>query len=343
MEELSKEEVAVLLIVVGTYLERCELLASLRRYARSRRLLLRSYKLQFQSAELQVGTQSEQRRGSLHQRRVGGERHVASLNELNNLVFLALILQLHVLGVEVERSVGVVVEVHVHLVAHTSVDVDIYLLIKVHGRGLAVADGKRRIVDVLHRGSELQLGCTLCTYAHTAGTEYLLSRTQVEVHVAEVELLLAFGLIYLVVLLAEEVAHKLALAPLHILLSGHHHGSSNVRSANLLTDYILAKRVVVLHLLLHIVGALQVGGALMEVVERDGQRALYAPAWMQQRVGYGVVVGYKRLRLDGERVGTRLVDVATLRTLRHGKSSHSRHNEYDDYRSGGQGQCQPFA
>ena len=111
------------------------------------------------------------------------------------------------MGVEVERSVGVVVEVHVHLVAHTSVDVDVYLLVKVHGRGLAVAYWKRRIVDVLHRSSKLQLGCTLCTYAHTAGTEYLLSRTQVEVHVAEVELLLALSLIYLVVLLAEEVAH----------------------------------------------------------------------------------------------------------------------------------------
>ena len=247
------------------------------------------------------------------------------------------------MGVEVERSVGVVVEVHVHLVAHTTVDVDVYLLVKVHGRSLTVAYRKRRIVDVLHRGSELQLGCTLCTYAHTAGTEYLLSRTQVEVHVAEVELLLALGLIYLVVLLAEEVAHKLALAPLHILLSGHHHGSSNIRSAYLLTDYILAKRVVVLHLLLHIVGALQVGGALMEVVERNGQRALYTPAWMQQRVGYGVVVGNERLRLDDYGVGMRLTYIATLRTLRHGKSSHCRHNEYDDKRSDRQCHSQPFA
>ena len=350
MEVLCEEEVAVLFVVGCVYLERCELLAALRRHRLRRRLLLRGYELQLELAELQVGAQTEERGSSAHERRVGGERHVARLDELHNLVLLAVVLQLEALRVEVERSIGVVVEVHVHLVAHTSVQTHVYLLVEVHRGGLAVAHGQRRVVDALHRGTELQLGSTLRLDAHTARTEYLLSRSEVEVHVGEVELLLALSLVYLVVLLAEELVHHAALAPLAILLLRHHERGVDVRVGYLRADDVAVERVVVHHVLLQVVGTLQVGSILVEVVERYGQRALYLPARMQQRVGYRVLVLELRLRLDSERVGTVGIGISigialrsrvarlahgelalrSLRCLRDGIRCHSRHNHYDD-------------
>ena len=79
--------------------------------------------------------------------------------------------------VEVEGGIGVVVQVHVHLVAHSSIHVHIDFLIEIHAGGLAVAHGQRRVVDVLHRGTELQLGRSLGLDTHAALTENLLGRT----------------------------------------------------------------------------------------------------------------------------------------------------------------------
>ena len=350
VEVLREEEVAVLLVVGGVYLERRELLAALRRHRFRRRLLLRGYELQLELAELQVGAQTEERGSSAYERRVGGERHVACLDELHYLVFLAVVLQLEALRVEVERSVGVVVEVHVHLVAHASVKTHVYLLVEVHRGGLAVAHGQRRVVDALHRGAELQLGCSLRLDAHTAWTEYLLSRSEVEVHVGEVKLLLALSLVDLVVLLAEELVHHAALAPLAILVLRHHERGVDVRVGYLRTDDVSVERVVVHHVLLQVVGTLQVGSILVEVVERDGQRALYLPARMQQRVGYRVLVLELGLRLHDERVDApsgavtlrscvarlahRELALRVLRRLRDGIRRQCRHNHYDDKRAG---------
>ena len=78
----------------------------------------------------------------MHERRVGGERHVAALDELDDLVLLAVILQLHVLRVEVEGGVGVVVEVHVHLVAHPRKGQD-----ETRGPGKLDVAGSSKITD----------------------------------------------------------------------------------------------------------------------------------------------------------------------------------------------------
>ena len=247
-----------------------------------RRLLLRDDGLELELAKLHVGAQSEERAGSGDERRVGGERHVATLHELDDLVFLALVLELHALGIEVEGGVGVVVEVHVHLVAHLAVHVEVDLLVEVHRGGLAVADGQRGVVDVLERGAELELGGSLRLDAHAARTEDLLGRSQVEVHVGEVELLLALRLYHLLVLAAPEVAHELALAPLEVLAEVHHDGGAHIGAANLVADDVAVDGVVVLHRLLHVLGPLQVGGALVEVVLGDGDGALYLPPGVEQ-------------------------------------------------------------
>ncbi len=293
---------AVFLVVCSINFKRGELFSALRRHAFRCRFLLRCHQLQLQFAKLQVGAQTEQRRRALHERRVGGERHVARLDELHYFVFLAVILELEVLRVEVESSVGVVVEVHVHLVAHASVDVEVYLLVEVHGRCLAVAHGQRRVVDVLHRCAELQFGSSLRLYPHAAGAEYLFGRAEVEVHVREVELFLSLCLVYFVVLVAEILLHGLALAPLSVLLGSHHYGGVYVGVAYFRPHDIAVERVVVFHVLLQVVRPPQVGCALVEVVEGHGHGALYLPARMQQRVGYGVVVGQQRLCRYGHRV-----------------------------------------
>ena len=191
---------AVFFIVGSIDLEGRELCTALCRHALGCRLLLRGNELELELAKLQVGAQAKERGRALDQRRVAGERHVTGLNELYDLVFLAVILELEVLRVEVEGGVGVVVKVHVDLVANLSVDVEVYLLVKVDIGCLAVSDGQRRVVDVLHRGAKLQFCRSLGLYAHAAGAENLFGGTEVEVHVGKVEFLLALGLVNLVVL-----------------------------------------------------------------------------------------------------------------------------------------------
>ena len=101
-------------------------------------------------------------------------------------------------------------------------------------------------------------------------------------HVGEVELLLALCLIYLIVLRTEELPHLLRGAPVQVLLWSHHNGCSNPLLANLRTDDVAVERVVILHLLLHVLGSLQVGGVLLQVVVGDGSGALNLPAGVQQ-------------------------------------------------------------
>ena len=108
-EVFCQEEVAVFLIVGHVELEGRHLCAALRRYALRRRVLTRNGGLQFQLAELHVGAYTEQTGGALYQRVVAGEGDVTSLDELDDFVLLAVIVQLQVLRVKVEGGVGVVV------------------------------------------------------------------------------------------------------------------------------------------------------------------------------------------------------------------------------------------
>ena len=101
-------------------------------------------------------------------------------------------------------------------------------------------------------------------------------------HVGEVELLFALCLVYLIVLRTEELAHLLRSAPVQILLGRHHNRRGNPLLANLRTNDVAVERVVILHLLLHVLGSLQVGGVLLQVVVGDGGGALNLPAGVQQ-------------------------------------------------------------
>ena len=260
-EIVGEEEMAVLLVVSDVDLKRGELLATLGGDALVGRLLLREHRLELQAAKLEVGADTEEAACALYEGIVGGEGDIASLNESHHLVLLAVILEFEVLRVEVEGGVGVVVEVHVDLVADLAIDVEVDLLVEVHRRGLAVADGERRVVDVLQRRTKLQFGGTLCLDTYAARAEDLLCWSEIEVHVGEVKLLLALLLENLLVLLAIEVGPALSLAPHPVLVWSHHDRRTDVGATDLVADDIAVDGVVVLHRLLHILRPLQVGGA----------------------------------------------------------------------------------
>ena len=180
---LGEEEVAVLLIIGYIQLKRSELHTAPGRYALRCTLLLRSYHLQLEFAKLHIGSNTKQTAGAFDERRVGREGDVARLNEFDDFIFLAVVLQFHVLCIEIEGGIGVVIQVHVHLIAHLSVDVEIDFLIKIHHRRLSVADRQRRIVDVFLVDTELEFGRTLCLHSDATRTEDFLCRSQVEVHI----------------------------------------------------------------------------------------------------------------------------------------------------------------
>ena len=173
----------VFLIVGHIYLVGMSLCAALARHALSGALFLRDHCLQFQFAKLHVGTYTKEARCTVDQRVVRGEGHITGLHQFDNLVLLAVVLQFQVLRIKVEGGIGVIVKVHIHLVAHLAINAQVYLLVEVKGLGLPVPDGQARIVNILQRGTNLQFGRTLSLHSHTAGTEYLLGRAQVEVHV----------------------------------------------------------------------------------------------------------------------------------------------------------------
>ena len=182
-EILGEEEVAVLLIIGYIQLKRSELHTAPGRYALRCTLFLRSYHLQLEFAKLHIGSNTKQTAGTFDERRVGREGDVARLNEFDDFIFLAVVLQFHVLCIEIEGGIGVVIQVHVHLIAHLSVDVEIDFLIKIHHRRLSVADRQRRIVDALLVDTEFEFGRTLSLHSDATRTEDFLCRSQVEVHI----------------------------------------------------------------------------------------------------------------------------------------------------------------
>ena len=137
------------------------------------------------------------------------------------------------MGIEVKGGVGVVVQIHIHLVAYLTVHAQVNLLVEVEAGGLTVTDGQRGVIDVLHRGTQLQLCRSLGFDTHTARAEDFFRRSQVEVHVGKRELVLALVRHILGILLAEEVVEGPLLTPLQVFLRGHQHGGVQIAVAYL--------------------------------------------------------------------------------------------------------------
>ena len=305
-EIARQEEVAVLLVVGHVQLEGCGLRATFRRHALAGRIFLRDDGLQLQFAKLHVRTDTKQAAGTLHQRVVRGEGDVTGLDQLDDLVFLAFIAQLDVLCVEVEGGVGIVVQRHVHLVAHLTRHVQVDLLVEVDGFGITVGLRQRWVVDALQRTTQLQFGGSLRLDAHTTRTEYLLGRSQVEVHIGKVEFLLAFIGYILCVFLAEEALHLAFLAPRMVFLRGHQYGGIQIRVTYLRANHVHARRVVILHLLTDILREAQVDDRRVQVGHLHRCYLLYAPARVQKRVRDGIFLYFDDRLLLGRNLPSRL-------------------------------------
>ena len=288
---------SVLLIVGHIDFKGCGLCAAPRGDTLRCRLLLRNDRLQFQFSELHIRPDAEQRRGALDKRIVRGECHIASLHQFDDFIFLAVVLQLQVLGVEVEGGIGIVVQVHVDLVAHLTIDAQVDFFIEVESRRLAVADRQRRIVDALQRGTDFQFGRALCLHPHTARSEDFLGRSKVELHISEVKLLLTFCLVILCILLSEELLPGTPFAPLHIFFGCHEDGGVQIRVAHLRAEDIDAQRVVVDWFDLQIVGHAQVECTRVQVRRHDGGSLLNFPTRVQERVGNLVFIDFQCLWL----------------------------------------------
>ena len=93
-EEVVQEEVAVLFVVGGRELKGVGLASAFAAYTFARAFLLAYHGLHLQTAELHVGAQAEKAAYARHQTHVAGERDVTGLNQLDNVIFLAVIFQL---------------------------------------------------------------------------------------------------------------------------------------------------------------------------------------------------------------------------------------------------------
>ena len=297
-EETGEEEVAVLLVIGYIQLKRSELHATLARHTLRGRLLLREHSLQLEFTKLHIGSQTEEAAGTLDKRRVAREGNITRLNQFDDFILLAIILQLHVLRIIVEGGIGVVIQVEIHLVANLTVQIQINLLIEVHHRGLSVADRQRRVVDILLVDTKLQFGRTLRLHPDAARTEDFLSRSQVEVHIGEIEFLLALSLVYLVVLLPVESVSLVQFSPCEIFRRSEHDRSREPGVAHLVADDVSVDGIVVDHIILQGIRALQVERTLVEVAQRERLGALNLPAWMQQGIWDGIFRNEKRLGID---------------------------------------------
>ena len=121
-EEVTKEEVPVLVVTVNVHLILRHLCAAFAAHTLAFRVLLRHQCLHFQLAELQSYLHAKQRLRAADKTAVQIHRNVTAFYRLDDIVFFAFVCKFQVLLVETERRLGVVVQVEVQLVANLAVD-----------------------------------------------------------------------------------------------------------------------------------------------------------------------------------------------------------------------------
>ena len=110
-------------------------------------------------------------------------------------------------------------------------DRGLYLLVEIEDIVVARACSKRGVVDILVLETKEQLRRSLHLELHTAGTKDLVCRTDVELHIRDVELLLVV-MLHLADLLLPVPVHQLALSVLVVLVLREHIRRSDVRVAH---------------------------------------------------------------------------------------------------------------
>ena len=285
---------AVLVVTVRGNLETCHLCAALGAHRLALRVLLRQQRLHLEFAELEVGLDTKQRLRSGDEARVEVHADVARLEALDDVVLAAFVGQFEVGAVEVERRLGVVVQVEIDLIAHFTIDAYLNLVVENQMAVVAGALGQGGVVDELLLPAEAYLSRSLHLELHTAGAEDLVRRTDIELHVGDVELLLVVVL-HLADFLLPVLAHRLLFAVGHVLCLGHHK-----RRGYLHVTYLCADDVAV-------GSGVEIGDRLYvlrvtEVQRRSGGGQIFVGVHL-------VVLALQRrpqsrvLRLDSKRVG----------------------------------------
>ena len=157
VEVLREEVVAVFLVLVGPYLELVAAGAAFHLQVLGAGLLLAQHGVDGQFAEFQLRVEAEELLAAVDEACAQRKRDVGSLEQLQYVVLLALVLELyHVL--EVEGGLGVLVEVEVDEVAYLGVEVQLYVLVEVERVDVAfVACHVGVVAEVVHQ-LEYQLG-----------------------------------------------------------------------------------------------------------------------------------------------------------------------------------------
>ena len=216
----------------------------------------------------------------MNQRVVRWEVHVTCIQLLHNLILLTLVGQRQFLCVIVERSIRTVAKVEVHLVTHAGTYVQVHRLIEIEVRRLPVTLRNRWVVRKLIVEARLQTCTSVRTDSHTTRAEYLLSWTEVEMHVREVEFLLALMNEQRVVTHLEVLVQQPTSVVRRILLRRHQRRSTQEVIPQLRTHFVQSALLVILtHLILQVLRVNQVKRRLHLLLIRRIIRLLHPHMW----------------------------------------------------------------
>ena len=176
---------------------------------------------------------------------------------MDDIVFLAFVVEFDILLVEGERGLGVVAHVEVHLLAYFALDARLDLLVEIEDVIVPRTLCQGRVLDVLVLESEEQLRRTLHLQLHTAGTEELICRTDIELHVRDIEFLLVV-MLHFAHFLLPVLVHDLPLGVFVVLVLCEHVRCRDVRVADTGMDDVRAGLRLVLHGRRDVIRVLQV-------------------------------------------------------------------------------------
>ena len=228
IEVLRDEEVPVLFVFVGTYLEFLCRCAALHLHILGRCLLVAVHSVDGEIAELEFGVDTEQALAALDERRIQRERYIGSLQQLDNIILFALVFQLDLI-LEIKGCLGVPVDVCVEQVADLGVESQLDVFVKV---GLDVAPScfiDRRVVgevaDYLQRKVGTSAGCNL--YLRLVHQAFQLATNLVESGYLAQQAAFAAVSVVLLLLLCPEVVHQVLHLVVLILLKCHKLAADN--------------------------------------------------------------------------------------------------------------------
>ena len=313
---MRQEEVAVLIILVHLDLERFRLHAPLGANRFRLGFLLGEQGVHPQLAELQIRLHTKQRRASIDQRVAGIHAYVSGLYRLDDLVLLAGIGQLQLLGVEIERGLGIVIHVEIHLATHRGLHVQLHALVEIEEGTLTRALGQRGVVVLIGLQTHRDLGGTLRPHPHATRAEYPLGGPDVELHVGQVELLARRLLELLLVLRPEIRTERLLHGIILILGRGQAHGGTYLHIAQFRTDDVGIGFQVVLDGSLHVLRIPQVGGRLPDDI------LIFLGGGLRHRVARGDRILRRRYQLQLRQGGGISQKVRVQRVHPHAEQQH---------------------